>query len=190
MVGFVCLLVGLFAPFISFCKWDRFVEDSIFPINGISAQIQYIIFVKSMVVCEKKMMPGLWFQPKSGYCTWRYLFEVYVAYITWNLKASLLITIIRESIQSYEKLSLHFRSILRHKIIFFFKEPHGPRMQQVSRFVCTKGLFVLKCTYLNNRRVGRKGKQHLEAKEVEQMSFSCVFYWFINTQSGSLVSAE
>lgn len=63
-------------------------------------------------------------------------------------------------------------------------------MQHVSLFVCSQWLFVLKSTYLNKRRAGRKGKQHLEAKEVEQMSFSYVFYWFINTQSGSLISAE
>lgn len=63
-------------------------------------------------------------------------------------------------------------------------------MQQASWFVCAQWLFVLKSTYLNKRRAGRKGKQHLQAEEEEQMSFSYVLYWFINTQSGPLISAE
>lgn len=57
--------------------------------------------------------------------------------------------------------------------------------------LCAKReLFFLKSTFLNKRQFQIKGKLHLEVKEQEQMSFSCVFYWFINTQSGYLISAE
>lgn len=50
---------------------------------------------------------------------------------------------------------------------------------QLKTDLCTKKiceLFFLKSTFLNKRELEIKGKLHLEVKEQEQMSFSCVFY--------------
>lgn len=48
---------------------------------------------------------------------------------------------------------------------------------QLKTDMCAKrDLFFLKSTFLNKRELEIKGKLHLEVKEQEQMSFSCVFY--------------
>ena len=52
------------------CKGDRFVEDSIFLICDIAAQIQYIIFRTNIILCEKKIMPWVIILTcKSGCCS-------------------------------------------------------------------------------------------------------------------------
>lgn len=46
---------------------------------------------------------------------------------------------------------------------------------QLKTDLCEKReLFFLKSTFLNKRELEIKGKLHLEVKEQEQMSFSCV----------------